>query len=226
MSLFESSKASCPSCGAPNDLDLAGSVNADRRPDLRDAVLDDSFQRIACVRCGDSFRPDPVLTWLDLGQHLWLSALPAEQYTAWAEAERTSADVYARSFGERASKPARALGAGLRPRLVFGWPALREKVICSDAQIDDADLELVKLLLIQASGDPPLADNVELRLVAIEGDELVLRWLRLSDQANLEELRVDRGLLEDVHDDAFQPLRADLSQGLYVDLNRLLVAPT
>ena len=40
MSLFESAKSPCPKCGTPHAFEVVASVNADRRPDLRAAILD------------------------------------------------------------------------------------------------------------------------------------------------------------------------------------------
>lgn len=35
--------ATCPACGAELEAETVASVNADRRPDLRDAILDGIF---------------------------------------------------------------------------------------------------------------------------------------------------------------------------------------
>ena len=45
MSIFESTELACPACGAINAFEAVNSVNADRRADLRRAILDGSFQR-------------------------------------------------------------------------------------------------------------------------------------------------------------------------------------
>ena len=43
------------------------------------------------------------------------------------------------------------MGEGFQPRLVFGWPALREKLLCASLSLNDVDLELLKWLSCAAS---------------------------------------------------------------------------
>ena len=67
MSLFREIKVHCPSCHEAVILDAVHSVNADRRPDLRDEILAGDFQRCQCNACQQPFRLDPSLTYLDVG---------------------------------------------------------------------------------------------------------------------------------------------------------------
>jgi CpXC protein len=60
MSKFETQTLTCPSCGEAVDFEAVASVNADRRPDLREAILDFSFQRQVCL--GDD--APPAMKWL------------------------------------------------------------------------------------------------------------------------------------------------------------------
>ena len=52
MSLFETTKLPCPLCGTEVSFNAVHSVNADRRPDLRDAIIAGTFQQEACSSCG------------------------------------------------------------------------------------------------------------------------------------------------------------------------------
>jgi hypothetical protein len=58
MSIFKTVELPCPTCATRVSFELVHSVNADRRPDLRQAVLDRSFQR-AVPACGLAFAPSP-----------------------------------------------------------------------------------------------------------------------------------------------------------------------
>lgn len=225
MSIFSPAPVRCPACASEVDLQLVQSINADRRPDLRQEILDDAFQRVTCEACSETFRVEPELTCLDVAHGLWISAWPIDDYTRWSELERRAADTYGRAFGVLASGPAKAMGRSLRPRVVFGWPAFREKLLCGAHGLDDVALELTKVLILRAGGDPPLADTVELRLVGVEGEELLMRWLSTVDQRTVEDLRVPCALLDGVVADpqGFASLREGLTAGLYVDMNRLLV---
>jgi hypothetical protein len=51
MSVFHTETINCPACTTPVQFKLVYSVNADRRPDLRDAIVAGTFQREPCPSC-------------------------------------------------------------------------------------------------------------------------------------------------------------------------------
>jgi hypothetical protein len=225
MSRFQTQTLSCPSCGEPVEFEAVISVNADRRPDLRESILDRSFQRQDCPKCGTSFRLDPAMNYLDVGRGQWIAAFPIARLGQWKTMEEQAASTFARAYGEKASAAARSIGSGLRPRVTFGWAALREKLLAAEHQIDDANLELVKTAILRGLHNSPMGAETELRLVAVEGSELVMAWIRAVNEEILEGLRVPRSMYDEIAADAtdWQALRDELSAGLFVDMNRLLV---
>jgi endogenous inhibitor of DNA gyrase (YacG/DUF329 family) len=52
---FRTETVNCPACATPVEFELVFSVNADRRPDLRDAIVAGTFQRQPCPSCGTDF---------------------------------------------------------------------------------------------------------------------------------------------------------------------------
>ena len=56
MSVFHTETINCPACATPVEFKLVFSVNADRRPDLRDAIIAGTFQRQPCPSCGTAIR--------------------------------------------------------------------------------------------------------------------------------------------------------------------------
>ena len=56
MSLFKETVIACPSCERELSFETVHSLNADRRPDLREAILGSRFQRTSCPHCGAGFR--------------------------------------------------------------------------------------------------------------------------------------------------------------------------
>ena len=141
----------------------------------------------------------------------------------WEALEDRARATFDESFGTGAPPVAQKIGKKLTPRLVFGWGALREKLVAREAEINDIDLELVKALVLRAPGDSPVMGDAELRLIELDADELVLAWLNWQSQALIEALRVPRALFEDVADPGFQELRDRLAGALYVDMQRLLL---
>src|SRR5690242_13955186 len=135
----------CPHCGQALEFQASASVNADRRPDLRAAILDGIFQRETCPHCGESFRVEPELNYLDVARGQWIAAFPVDWVDRWPELEATSVGAFAQAFGAQASDAAREIGDTLKPRMVFGWLALAEKLRAAEAGLDDATLELTKM---------------------------------------------------------------------------------
>jgi len=225
MSLFQTATVACPSCATPVDFEAVVSVNADRRPDLRDAILKGSFQREACAKCGHVFRMEPEMTLLDVRRKQWILVQPIAELPRWIELENHAVDLFDDAFGPRTPRTVQMLARGITPRVTFGWGAFREKLLCADHQIDDVNLELTKTAIVRGLDSPPLADDTELRLVAVEGDELVLAWIEAALERLVESLRTPRALYDEIaaDKDGWAPLREQLSAGPFVDLHRLLI---
>ncbi|MFY9478531.1 MAG: CpXC domain-containing protein [Aquabacterium sp.] len=224
MSLFNPTDLSCPHCGQSFSFDLCASVNADRRPDLRQAILDDTFQQATCPHCQGSFRMEPQLSYLDVGRGHWVAAFPRTQVDDWKAVEARAQEGFNRSYGTGASAAERELGASLTTRVVFSWDALREKLIAFEAGLDDVALEELKLLLMRDMQEPPLPLGAELRLtgVSADGTELAISVLDRTGQ-ELESLDVPRDLLDEITADpeGWAELGASLRAGAFVDVQRL-----
>jgi len=228
MSLFDQQTVTCPACEHSQVLEFALSLNAARRPDLRDAVLDGSYQRFACENCDATFRIEPRLTYLDIQRNQWYLVKPVQDVAHWSEFEVAAQVIFDEAYGEKAPAAARAVGAEMQVRVLFGWQALREKLLCQDAGLDDVTLELAKLVLVRAGDELPLADNVELRFAGVEGDDLRFNWVSGETERPIETMLVPRKLYDDIAADpaSWQKLRDQLLAGTFVDFNRLLVPET
>ena len=228
MSLFHSETIACPGCGAQQRVEVASSVNADRRPELRDAILDDSLQRITCDACGAKARLAPHLTFLDVGRRQWVLTLPAADRVLWDSFERGALDVFNGSFGPEAPPAARALGEQIAVRVAFGWSGLREKLLCRQLGVDDVELELLKLLLMRTVEAGDVRDGAALRLIgATEEGALQIGWVEDDGEAVVDVLDVPRDLLDGIHADgaAWDQVRAELTSGPFVDITKALVEP-
>lgn len=228
MSIFHPVSMNCPHCAQPLVFQASASVNADRRPDLRTAILDSSFQSEDCPHCGSSFRAEPQLNYLDVGRGQWIAAFPMDWVDRWPELEATSSEAFAQAFGAQASEAAQEIGDTLKPRVVFGWLALAEKLIAAQAGLDDATLELTKLALIRGLDDP-LEVGQQLRLVNTDDESLSFLIVGRdgSNDENSEELDVPRDLYDDVagEPDDWKILRDKVSAGFFVDVARMTRGP-
>jgi hypothetical protein len=226
MSIFNSVTVTCPSCGVSVKFNAVLSLNADRRPDLRAAVLNGSFQRQPCPECNTEFRLDPEMTYVDVKRGQWIAAFPYAKLGQWKELEEQARVTFNRAYGENASAAAREIGAGMKARLTFGWAALREKLVAVENGFDDVILELAKTAIVRGLDNPPLGAGTELRLGGVDGDELAVAWLNGANEGVKEILRVPRSLYDEIVADqtGWSALHASLSAGPFVDVNRLLLA--
>src|SRR5262249_17903338 len=99
MSVFNTTQLACPACGVAVTFNLVHSVNAVRRPDLRAAILDRSFQRQPCPSCGTVFRVEPEFTYLDIKRKQFLAVWPPSNLAKWQDFEVRSQAAYDKAFG-------------------------------------------------------------------------------------------------------------------------------
>ncbi len=113
------------------------------------------------------------------------------------------------------------------PRLVFGWPALIEKLLCEELGLDDAALEALKLALLKDGPQRTLDPTLELRLVRREADDLIFARLDPTTGAEQDRLRVPEAAYLTVKGGgaAWAPLTALLAGRMFVDMNRVLRGP-
>jgi hypothetical protein len=228
MSLFQTAHAPCPACGVVADFEMVHSVNADRRPDLRDAIMDRTFQRAICESCGESFRMEPELTFLHVGAKQYLAVWPASKVNAWVEYEKRSDDSFLGLYGPAGTPIAQQIGSELVRRTVFGWEAAHEKLLANESGIDDVTLELAKLAIRRWADDEGPGADSNLRLLAVTaGANLVFGAFEPDREVLIERITVPTDLLAEIEADAegWAALRSRLSAGSFVDLQRLVLEP-
>ncbi len=227
MSLFHPATITCSKCGTQAEIQRNASVNADRRADLRRAILDGSFQAATCRKCGTQLRLPPHLTYLEIKRGTWIAAEPATLLDEWPEVEDQVWRAYSRAFGEDASPAGQSIGAGLRPRLVFGWPALREKLLCADLGLDDITLECLKMAVLRNVDHAPMADQTELRLIRGDAATLELAWFVTLSEQILSGLDVPRDLYDSIaaEPEVWDTVRRRFDGVFLVDLRRFTAGP-
>ena len=224
MSLFTPTNVTCPACSAAIAMDAVGSVNADRRPDLRDDILSGDFQRETCPSCGAEFRLAPEFTYLDIGQGLWIAAFPYPELARWSEAVGAAEDTFATAYGASSGPVAQEIGEGLAQRVVFGWPALREKIAVLESGLDDTALELAKLAILRGGGSAGFGDGIELRFLGFDDDEMVFAWISGMDEEVKERLALPRALYDDIAADQspWGPLADQVGAAPLIDMQKLI----
>lgn len=227
MSIFRTTALKCPACGSAVDFEAVYSVNADRRPDLRAAILDETFQEKDCPSCGESFRLDPDFNLLDTQRRQWIAAAPLNSLRHWKDLEQRAQALFERAYGPEASEGAQAIGRSLQTRVTFGWPALREKLLARDHELDDLSIELCKAWIMR-NVDSPVSAESELRLLQVDDTQLGFGWLLAADGSLGPTMQVERSLYDQIAADEagdWGELRDEIGAGYFVDINRMLIEP-
>lgn len=227
MSIFDSLHLTCPVCSKAFDYEAVHSVNADRRADLRRAIVDGSFQQVDCPSCKTRFRLDPSFNYLDIRNGLWIAAEPVTGLIDWKAREDNGRELFERAYGAEASEMAQEIGNDLRPRVTFGWPALREKIVAAENGLDDVAVEACKAAAMRAQAELQFSAEADLRLVDVKDDQLLLAWINPADNSTGEILAVPKSLYDEIvadEDGDWFDFKSDYAGALFVDLNRTLVS--
>ena len=227
MSTFVNEVKGCPKCGHEVELSVALSVNAGRSPHYREAILAGRFQRFTCAKCEAEFRIEDPFMYIDLGRRQWFAQLPPAAEGEWQKYEQSPQQAFEQNLaGPDVSPLARPLAEGVRVRAVFGLDALREKLVCFEAGLDDVQLEALKVDLMREAGGASFHLRGRPRLVGVTPEELVFTLAVPDGDGWIDRVvtvpRDQYARLEAAGD--FAPLKARLNEGPYVDTGRLMLA--
>lgn len=223
MSLFRTTTITCPSCGTTMQIDESDSVNGDRRPDLRQAIIDRTFQVFPCPSCDKPVRMQPQFNYLETGANLWVAAFPGAMMPDYIAVEDTVTAIFDNIYGAGAMQSAREIGKTLDLRLTFGWPGLREKLVLRSAGLDDVAVEMMKLDLLRRLPEVTMGPGIELRVIEVTEDGLQCAWVQTDSEAVMRAFTANRALYDSVLDnpEGWAPIRADLTNGPFVDIQKL-----
>lgn len=169
MSTIYSAPVTCSVCGHQQMVEIADSLNANRMPAAREQVLARTLFGVTC-ECGRRITAIHKVLYVDFDRGLWIQVANEEERPGYVALEPAVLGAFAEAFDtDRYPKAIAALAAMVRPRLVFGYEELREKVVAADAGIDDCLLEALKLELLAARPDL-LVDGVEVIMLASADD--------------------------------------------------------
>ncbi len=118
-----------------------------------------------CAACGATGALEAELLYTNIEKKYWIVMLSSYEEPRWREHEarvKLAFEQHCRLAGVSATQ-----AGALAVRVVFGLAALREKVLCFDAGVDEAAIEALKLAS-RRPGAPPA------RLVEVDADEIVL----------------------------------------------------
>jgi hypothetical protein len=164
-------------CGATVSVFCADSINAERHPHMRDAILARTLHVFRCEACLASIVVDKPFIYVDLGRRQLYSVQPPALRAQAREHGEALVEVFERTLGPRAGAAARAAfdGDAFHVRVCYGPEELREKLVAHDAGLRDLPLEALKAELL--AGTPALREASVIALYLDRADEGELVFL-------------------------------------------------
>jgi hypothetical protein len=177
VSLLQPVEIRCARCEQRFEVEAAETLNVSQRPELREAVLAGTLHCFECPGCGSPLLLEKRVAYLDFARRHWLTVFPARSLR-----HRSALEAMAReSFEEVMLRNCPPIVRSWAPdferfqRVVFGMPALREKLLVFDAGIDDRLLEVLKLQMFRDL-DLPFDPAASLRFERADEDELTFHF--------------------------------------------------
>jgi hypothetical protein len=178
-------------CGATVSVFCADSINAERHPHMRDAILARTLHVFQCGACLGSIAVDKPLLYVDLGRGELYGLHPASERAHEREHGEALVEAWSVAVGDRAGAAARTLFDGNRfhVRLCYGLEELREKIVAHEAGLRDLVVEAVKAEVMAASEELRRLSVIALRLDSVgEAGELRLIAERATDPPTVLDL--------------------------------------
>lgn len=187
MSTLSPGVVVCHRCQARFDAQLWTGLHATRAPEVREAVLDGTFHRFECRGCGELVFVEPTMLYTDFDRRQWVAVLPEAGIRHRTALARLVEDGFHHNMEVACPPMVKAWAPSFVRRLVFGLPALRDKLLAWDAGLDDRVLELYKLQVLRDQG--VIRPDTRLWLDAVEPERLVFNRVEAQPAVSMELVR-------------------------------------
>ncbi len=232
MSVTREEQVRCQ-CGTAVRVVVADALDAVAHPHLRQALLDGALHRFTCGACGAPLLVDKPLVYLDTARRHFFVVAPRRELAHEPQALALTRQLFEMHFGPQTTAAEQALGGEMMVRLCFGLPALREKVVADEAQLNDLALEALKCEVLGQLPELQQQGTVALWLVDASQErgelELVAETAADDEAGGLHSgepvpLRVPRATYDSIF--ALGPaqilrFRPGLARGPHVSMQRL-----
>ena len=153
MSTFRPYQATCPACAHQWQVEIARGLHITRLPDIREQLVRGTFQVFACPACQVPTVVEDTLVYTDFDRHEYI-AVETAATASWQAALARHQTVFTNCF-DHGPPIAQDWGKVFKRRVVYGFRALREKILVWDAGLDDRIVEAVKGDLVRDEGESP-----------------------------------------------------------------------
>ena len=122
MSTLRSVEAICGACRHRSAVEVADSLNVERMPAARQAVLDRMLNSATCPSCLARIAVARPVLYVDMLRGLWIHCLPASERSDLASREAEALEAFADAFHrDRNAAIVQSWRDRLTFRLVFGY---------------------------------------------------------------------------------------------------------
>ncbi len=192
MSIARTYTIRCPKCQAEAGVELYDSVNVGENPELRDALIGNRLNAVACASCAFQFRVDKPLLYID----------PPRKFAVWWTPEGLSQPEKAVDEFQRmqASLQEAPTQIDLKLHLVHERVELIERIFLLEAGLDERLVEYIKYLIYSKNARKVDAATKRLLFNAQDSDDATLCFI-VQDIATrrLEgALKYDRRMVADL----------------------------
>lgn len=219
MSIFKVKTLQCPRCGAQEVRNVLTSLDLRYEPDRREEILSARFQRFSCGTCSHEYRYEGPFSYSNLPEREFLLVYPPSWEESWRALEAETLASFERSRREAEPSFASAEHGAYFVRLVFGMEALREKLLCRRAGIDDVYLEALKVDVLRGMAEElPPDPRRRPRLLEVDSARM---WLNCG--TNRRPLGLPRGTLAEIAESQWRKVLRKIAGEAYVDIGRMVV---
>ena len=149
--------------GQTSEVELAAGIPITRLPEARQQILDGTFLVFDCAGCGRATAVTAPTVYTDFERHQYV-VVETPQRRPWSSLREIHTRVFEDSF-TLGPPIATEMASRFSKRGVYGFPALREKLLIWDAHLDDLVVEVVKAEITACLELRP--DEVSFRLRAV-----------------------------------------------------------
>lgn len=223
MSTWYQQELACGECHHVFAATFARGLHVRRIPEVRAQILAGELHHIRCPACHGIVDAHRELAYTDFAQHHWVQVSTPGAVAEWAAVEREALATFDRYMV--GGPPAVAhLARTFQVRVVFDLDELREKLALWDAGLDDALVEIAKLVCLRERTEIAGPGRC-LRIRRISDEEIAVAVVaRPQPRVDLARFAIPRTLLATIAGErsAWEARMPELFQRGFVALDRYL----
>ncbi len=194
MSQFKFYEVTCD-CGHKHPVSLAEIIHGNRSLEVKQMVYDRSLHWTTCPGCNEEFYVHKDFIYLDSEKEFLFRVVPSFVDRSFEEVQ----DDFTKMMESMANDPSKFSLDNYAIRTVSRIERLREKLVLSDNNLDDDQMDALKVYLLQRMLDRENRtwNSPDIYLDQVTEKSLVFRIFD-QDSKELFELEIDKSLLKEI----------------------------